>query len=52
MTINLDKMPTELLFLNEEQEMEIEVEPSDSTIDLSEKNHRNNYTSLFFKWAY
>lgn len=47
-TINLDNMPAELLFLDEDDEMNIEEETNDLAIDSSEKNHRNNYTSSFF----
>lgn len=47
-TINLDNMPAGLLFLVEDDEMNMEEEINDLTIDSSEKNHRNNYTSSFF----
>ena len=47
-TVNLDNMPAELLFLDEDDEMNIEEETNDLATDSSEKNHRNNYTSSFF----
>ena len=47
MTNNLDNISADLLSLIKEQEVDIVIEKSDSSIELPEKNHSNNCSQNF-----